>query len=203
MKLISYKMTHDTGFAPNPFFGVLTIATCKPGIRRSSTRKKGDWIAGFGSKTMCGDQVGKERLIFLMEVTEEPLSIKDYYHEYIIKRPIMYGRADFLALMQTKHPSVVDSHIERGICYSVPSPYSPSDSHQSSPASAPTPPKNEASYKVHVPAKFKADLEKCATYRKHSISSYSRQVILTHLYGYLPYDHELFGEHPPVGIDED
>lgn len=115
----------------------------------------------------------------------------------------MYGRADFLALMQTKHPSVVDSHIERGIRYSVSSPSSPSGSHQSSPASAPTPPKNEASYKVHVPAKFKVDLEQCATYRKHSISSYSRQVILTHLYGYLPYDHELFGEHPPVGIDED
>ena len=29
-------MTHDTGFAPNPFFDVLTLATCKPGIRRVS-----------------------------------------------------------------------------------------------------------------------------------------------------------------------
>ncbi|MGE3595803.1 MAG: hypothetical protein AB7N70_09645 [Dehalococcoidia bacterium] len=42
---MSYKMTHDTGFAPNPFWGCLTLATCKPGIRQ--TRGPGDWIAGF------------------------------------------------------------------------------------------------------------------------------------------------------------
>nr|WP_269667332.1 hypothetical protein [Polaromonas naphthalenivorans] len=28
-------MTHDSGFAPNPFHGTLTLATCKPGIRRT------------------------------------------------------------------------------------------------------------------------------------------------------------------------
>ena len=36
MQLISYKVKHDTGFAPNPYFGILTLATCKPAIRRSS-----------------------------------------------------------------------------------------------------------------------------------------------------------------------
>ncbi|WP_198140678.1 Nmad2 family putative nucleotide modification protein [Polaromonas naphthalenivorans] len=30
-----YLMTHDSGFAPNPFHGTLTLATCKPGIRRT------------------------------------------------------------------------------------------------------------------------------------------------------------------------
>ena len=29
-KLYSYKMKHDNRFAPNPLFGVLTLATCKP-----------------------------------------------------------------------------------------------------------------------------------------------------------------------------
>lgn len=116
----------------------------------------------------------------------------------------MYGRADFLALIQTKHPSIVDSPIASGVRYSVSSSFLDDvEPFSSSYATAPAPPKNEASYKVHVPAKFKVDLEKCATYRKHSISSYSRQVILTHLYGYLPYNHELFEELPPVGIDED
>lgn len=33
-KLYAYKMTHDTGFAPNPYFGVCTLACCKPRIRR-------------------------------------------------------------------------------------------------------------------------------------------------------------------------
>lgn len=66
MRLFSYKMTHDTGFAPNPFGHTLTLATCKPQIRRS--KKQGDWIAGFTSKALTGDRVGEERLIYLMQV---------------------------------------------------------------------------------------------------------------------------------------
>ena len=78
-------MTHDTGFAPNPFFGHLTLATCKPGLRKF--REKGDWIAGFGSVTLCKDPVGSERLIFLMEITKDPLPMAEYYHGYPKKRP--------------------------------------------------------------------------------------------------------------------
>jgi len=69
VRLYSYKQTHDTGFAPNPFHGVCTLATCKPGIRRS--KRVGDWIAGFTSKELNGDRVGHERLIFLMRVAEK------------------------------------------------------------------------------------------------------------------------------------
>jgi hypothetical protein len=76
MKLFSYKLTHDTGFAPNPFFGVLTLATCKPQIRR--VKKPGDWIAGFTSRTLCGEHIGEERLIYLFEI-EEKISIADYF----------------------------------------------------------------------------------------------------------------------------
>lgn len=38
MRLFAYKMTHDTGFAPNPFWGYLTLATCKPKIREKKRR---------------------------------------------------------------------------------------------------------------------------------------------------------------------
>lgn len=75
-RLFSYKMTHDTGFAPNPFWGELTLATCKPQIRLKKT--KGDWIAGFTSGELCGDAVGEEKLLFLMKV-ENKLSIADYF----------------------------------------------------------------------------------------------------------------------------
>jgi hypothetical protein len=75
LQLFSYKMTHDSGFAPNPFFGVLTLATCKSGMRR--TKKVGTWIAGFTSKELCGDPVGEERLIYLTQI-EEKLSLGDY-----------------------------------------------------------------------------------------------------------------------------
>lgn len=76
MRLLSYKMTHDTGFAPNPFGSTLTLATCKPKIRYS--RKQGDWIAGFTSKALTGDQVGEERLVYLMLVGAK-VHLRDYY----------------------------------------------------------------------------------------------------------------------------
>lgn len=78
MRLFSYKMTHDTGFAPNPFGHTLTLATCKPQIRR--LKKQGDWIAGFTSKALTGDQVGEERLIYLMQVGKK-LHLRDYYSD--------------------------------------------------------------------------------------------------------------------------
>jgi len=85
MRLFSYKMTNDSGFAPNPFFGIMTLATCKPKIR--ICKKEGDWIAGFTSKKLCCDKVGKERLVYLMQVKEKIL-IEDYYSGSKFQRKI-------------------------------------------------------------------------------------------------------------------
>ncbi len=76
IRLFSYKMTHDTGFAPNPFGGFMTLATCKPRIREY--KKIGDWIAGFTSKKLNGDSVGKERLVYLMQITNK-ISFAEYW----------------------------------------------------------------------------------------------------------------------------
>ena len=57
----AYKITHDTGFAPNPFHGYLTLATCKLGIRLKA--KVGEWICGFDSKKLSGSPIGKEKLV--------------------------------------------------------------------------------------------------------------------------------------------
>jgi hypothetical protein len=96
MRLFSYKLTTDSGFAPNPFYGMLTLATCKPGIRR--TKKKGDWIAGFTSGKLCGDKVGKEKLVYLMQVTEK-VTIAEYFQnpKYRNKKP--RGDSDYTATM--------------------------------------------------------------------------------------------------------
>lgn len=85
--LRSYKLRHDSGFAPNPFFGTLTLATCKPGIRKSA--RIGEWIAGFTSQSLCGDPVGGERLIYLMKVGER-LTIAEYFGDprFAAKRPV-------------------------------------------------------------------------------------------------------------------
>lgn len=84
-RLFSYKLTHDTGFAPNPFWKVLTLATCKPQIRL--LKGKGDWIAGFTSQSLCGDPVGEERLVYLMEVGEK-IAFPVYFNSPKYKKKI-------------------------------------------------------------------------------------------------------------------
>ena len=87
-RLFSYKLTHDTGFAPNPFFGVCTLATCKPRIRES--KRVGDWIAGFTSKRLGGDEVGSERLVYLMQIAEK-LPFERYHSDprFVAKIPVL------------------------------------------------------------------------------------------------------------------
>jgi hypothetical protein len=76
--LYSYKMTHDSGFAPNPFHGILTLATCKPKIRLG--KKVGDYIAGFTSSALCGEKIGEERLVYIMKVTEK-ITYNQYWED--------------------------------------------------------------------------------------------------------------------------
>ena len=47
MAIYSYIITRDYGFAPNPFYGICTLATCKPRVRNNA--QIGDWVLGFGS----------------------------------------------------------------------------------------------------------------------------------------------------------
>lgn len=65
-KLYSYVMTSDSGFAPNPYHGFMTLACCKPWIRRVA--QVGDFVVGTYSvdKSRGGDG----HLVFAMRVTE-------------------------------------------------------------------------------------------------------------------------------------
>ena len=86
-RLYSYKMSHDNRFAPNPLFGVLTLATCKPQLRKNA--KVGDWIAGWTSSHIAHTPtpVGEERLIYLAKVSEK-LTFAEYWEKYPVKRPV-------------------------------------------------------------------------------------------------------------------
>ncbi len=64
MRLFSYVVARDYGFAPNPFYGVCTMATCKPRIRKAAAL--GDWVVGTGSSA-CGRQ---GFLVYAMRITE-------------------------------------------------------------------------------------------------------------------------------------
>lgn len=64
MKLFSYIVRYDVGFAPNPFHGVCSLATCKQDIRRLA--QLGDWLVGTGSRT--NGKAGN--LVFAMCISE-------------------------------------------------------------------------------------------------------------------------------------
>jgi hypothetical protein len=64
----------DGGDAPNPYWGICTLAICKPAIRRVA--KKGDWIVGLGSKNSPIGDIST-CAVYAMRVTEV-VSIAQY-----------------------------------------------------------------------------------------------------------------------------
>ena len=81
MVIYEYVMTDDTGFAPNPFYGICTLACCKPVIRRGvakylfeAVRKEifnnvsmGDvWELFFRLDPVCREEFIKKQDIFII-----------------------------------------------------------------------------------------------------------------------------------------
>jgi hypothetical protein len=81
-----YKMVADSGGAPCVFRNLLSLAICKPKIRKSAN--KGALIFGFGGKDY------EERLIYIARVTDK-LEGRDYYQRRkYARRPDCIYRAD-------------------------------------------------------------------------------------------------------------
>lgn len=83
MKLYSYVIPRDYGFAPNPFHGYCTLATCKPITRRVA--QVNDWIAAFDPR----HRPTEEKLVCLMQVSET-LTFDEYWNDprFKLKRPV-------------------------------------------------------------------------------------------------------------------
>lgn len=80
MKLSSYIVKIDSGFAPHPFRGLCSLACCKPTIRRNA--EPGDVIVGCGSASagLAG------RIVYAMRVAEV-LPYDEYWERYPSRRP--------------------------------------------------------------------------------------------------------------------
>lgn len=78
--IFSYMVTTDSGFAPNPFGGICTLACSKPHIRRNA--HVGDWVIGT---TPLPD---RGRLVYAMRV-DRGLTFDMYWQfpEYECKKP--------------------------------------------------------------------------------------------------------------------
>ncbi|HEY6325385.1 MAG TPA: hypothetical protein VIW73_02570 [Candidatus Cybelea sp.] len=116
MKLFSYVVTRDYGFAPNPFSGYCTLATCKPDVR--SAAAIGDWIVGTGRKAN-GFQ---DHLVYAMRVTEA-LTFEQYWNDprFLAKRvdrrgsrKRLFGDNVYHRNPATGHWVQEDSHHSRG-----------------------------------------------------------------------------------------
>ena len=80
----SYVITRDFGFAPNPFQGILTLATCKPRIRKSA--QVGDYLIGNAPKS------SGNKLIYMAKV-DEVIDFDSYWTDprFQNKKPVMNG----------------------------------------------------------------------------------------------------------------
>lgn len=85
-RVFSYVVKSDTGFAPNPYGGFLTLATCKPHIR--TTAREGDWLLGTSS-VVSGDA---RRIVYAAHI-EEVVPLEEYGRRkrFAIKIPRVSG----------------------------------------------------------------------------------------------------------------
>lgn len=86
MRLYSYVVASDSGFAPNPFWGILTLACCKPRIRL--TAKPGDLLVGLAGAGRGNDVVYAARV-------KEKLTFREFWRDerFLPKRPDMNASA--------------------------------------------------------------------------------------------------------------
>ena len=84
--LYVYVVDRDFGFAPNPFHGYCTLATCKPEIRKGARIE--DWVMGVGGSRLRA--TGK--CIFLINISEI-LTFETYWADtrFQIKKPVRNG----------------------------------------------------------------------------------------------------------------
>jgi transcriptional regulator with XRE-family HTH domain len=76
VRLCSYVVENDTGFAPNPFWGFCTCAACSPN-HLNYLLVPGDWLMG---NTSAG-RGNQRRLIYAMRISERPMHFDDYYRD--------------------------------------------------------------------------------------------------------------------------
>ena len=85
MKICSYTMISDKGFAPNPFYRYCTLAACTPN-HMNARLKENDYIAGFFTDRKIPN------LVFLMKINEV-MGYQEYFNDrrFQRKKPNLKG----------------------------------------------------------------------------------------------------------------
>jgi len=114
--LYMYVVDRDFGFAPNPFHGTCTLATCMPRIRAKAGPD--DWVVGMGGARLKATG----RCIYAMRVTET-MTFNDYWADatFLDKRPVRNGSSVMMVGDNIYHRDRADA------------PWQQLDSHHSNP----------------------------------------------------------------------
>lgn len=106
MNCFRYKLDHDYGFAPNPFHGTLSLATCKSQLRSNSNLHLGDWVVGLGSVSMGN----LHHIIFVMQV-DEIITFDQYWNDprFECKKAVITG-----SLVQMYGDNVYHTDMSKG-----------------------------------------------------------------------------------------
>lgn len=117
-----YVVDRDFGFAPNPFHGCCTLATCMLRIRAKA--QVDDWIVGMGGSRLKATG----QCVYAMRVTET-LSFNEYWasETYFDKRPVRNGSSVMMVGDNIYHRDKATD------------PWQQLDSHHSQPDGAPNP----------------------------------------------------------------
>lgn len=86
-KYCFYRMTDDSGFAPNPFHGYCTLAACTPNHGRADLNKD-DVIVGVEADSLIrerqrkfrGESTNKRCIVYYM-VVDERLTLNEYFED--------------------------------------------------------------------------------------------------------------------------
>jgi Nucleotide modification associated domain 2 len=97
VKLYSYVVEHDNGYAPNPYFGLCTLCRCKfrerPEVKRRNIvelAEEGDWVIGTGGASK--KSAGHGKLVYAMRVDEKPTRWKYFTDSrFEQKKPVKTG----------------------------------------------------------------------------------------------------------------
>ena len=85
MKLYSYIVVSDNGYAPNPTDGVCTLAYCKPEVRWFAD--PGDHVVGLAGAKYRKRVATYRPIIYVMRVTDvcsfEEFKIDERYHGHL------------------------------------------------------------------------------------------------------------------------
>lgn len=100
-RIYRYILTNDHGMAPCPADGRITLATCKPVIRRMA--KVGDWVLGFRPGSL------ERGLLLWAGRVERVLNHGSYEREYRGRADAIYrqrGSGGYQRLRPDYHPSL-------------------------------------------------------------------------------------------------